>query len=112
MSHYELLKQAIAKAPFLKMPDYSIPFYIATDASNTGVGGVLYQPTEADKGDITPNNIVAICSKKLSSSQCNYSAYKKELYGIVYCLKSFHSYVWGRTDLVLVTDHRPLNTHA
>ena len=27
---------------------------------------------------------------------------------MVYCLRKFHSYVWGRNDLVIVTDHKPL----
>ena len=31
-------------------------------------------------------------------------------WGIVYCLRRFHAYIWGRTDLVLHTDHKPL-TH-
>ena len=106
--HFELIKKAICHAPFLKLPDYTRPFFIATDASNTGVGGVLYQPGPGDNDDITSGNIVAICSKKLSESQRNYSAYKKELFGIVYSLKQFHCYVWGRTDLVIVTDHKPL----
>jgi hypothetical protein len=104
---FELTKQALATAPFLHFPDFSRPFHIATDASNTGVGGVLYQP-DSDDGDITATNIVAICSKKLSKSQRNYPAYKKELFGIVYCLRQFHSFVWGRSDLVLHTDHKPL----
>src|ERR1700704_5386325 len=58
--------------------------------------------------NITANNIVAICSKKLTDSQRRYAAYKKELWGIVYSLRQFHSYVWGRGDLVLITDHKPL----
>lgn len=107
VAHFELTKQAVCAAPFLQFPDFNKPFHVATDASNTGVGGVLYQPDTPD-GDITPFNIVAICSKKLSSSQRNYSAYKKELYGIVYCLRKFHAYIWGRKDVVLWTDHKPL----
>lgn len=55
-------------------------------------------------------NIVAICSKKWNQSQLNYPAYKKELFGIVYSLRQFHAYVWGRRDLVIYTDHKPL-TH-
>jgi hypothetical protein len=107
VAHFELTKQAVCAAPFLQFPDFNKPFHVATDASNTGVGGVLYQPDTPD-GDITPFNIVAICSKKLSPSQRNYSAYKKELYGIVYCLRKFHTYIWGRKDVVLWTDHKPL----
>ena len=48
-----------------------------------------------------------ICSKILNSCQQNYSVYKKELYGIVYCLRKFHSYLFGR-HFNLYTDHKPL----
>ena len=106
---FETTKLAVSLAPVLRFPDYTRPFYIATDASNTGVGGVLYQPADLTD-DITSSNMVAICSKKLSPSQQNYSPYKKELFGIVYCLRQFHIYVWGRNDLVIFTDHKPL-TH-
>ena len=98
---FQLTKEAIQRVPLLQFPDYSRPFYIATDASNTGIGGVLYQPGSDDNEDITGNNIVAMFSKKLSSAQRNYAAYKKELWAIVSCLRQFHSYVWGRNDLVV-----------
>lgn len=104
---FKAVQQAVASAPILSFPDFNKPFHIATDASNTGVGGVLFQPADADE-HITPNNIVAICSKKLKGSQENWPAYKKELYGVVYSLRKFHSYVWGRNDLVVHTDHKPL----
>jgi hypothetical protein len=106
---FELVKKAISSAPGLCYPDFNKPFHIATDASNIGVGGVLYQPDEVG-GDITAGNIVSIVSKKLSGSQYNYPAYKKELLGIVYCLRQFHQYIWGQPDLVIFTDHKPL-TH-
>ncbi len=105
---FAVVKNAFASAPLLAYPDYNKAFYIACDASNLGVGGVLYQPQPGDDGNITPNNIVAICSKKLNPSQQNYSVYKKELYGVIYSLRKFHSYVWGRVDTVLYTDHKPL----
>ena len=100
-------KQALMNAPVLTFPDFTKAFHIATDASNSGVGGVLFQPFSADE-HITPTNIVAICSKKLHDYQVRYPAYKKELLGIVYCLRKFHFYVWGRHDLVIHTDHKPL----
>ena len=104
---FETLKHAVCNSPFLQYPDYTLPFHVATDASNTGVGGVLYQP-KSENEHITPNNIVAIFSKVLSESQRRYPAYKKELYGIVQSLRRFHSYIWGRNDLVIITDHKPL----
>lgn len=104
---FETLKQALIHAPILSFPDFEKPFHIATDASQTGVGGVLFQPNTTDE-HITPTNIVAICSKKLTESQTRWPAYKKELFGVVYALRKFYTYVWGRSDLVVHTDHKPL----
>ena len=104
---FTTLKHAVCNAPFLQFPDFALAFHVAPDASNTGIGGVLYQPKF--KGEhITPYNIVAIYSKVLTEPQRRYPAYKKELYAIVACLRRFHSYIWGRNDLVIVTDHKPL----
>jgi hypothetical protein len=108
IQHFEATKQALLKAPILTFPDFNKSFHIATDASGTGVGGVLFQPSNSDE-HITANNIVAICSKKLLEHQrLRWPAYKKELFAVVYCLRKFHSYVWGRNDLVVHTDHKPL----
>jgi RNase H-like domain found in reverse transcriptase/Chromo (CHRromatin Organisation MOdifier) domain/Reverse transcriptase (RNA-dependent DNA polymerase)/Integrase zinc binding domain/Integrase core domain len=104
---FDLLRHAIAHSPVLLFPDFNKTFYLATDASCVGIGGVLYQPSRTDNEDITSNNIVAICSKKLNPSQQRYSTYKKELYAVIYCLRQFHSYVWGH-KLVIITDHMPL----
>ena len=43
---WDVVKRAFATAPFLKFPDFNKRFVIATDASQTGIGGVLYQPGE------------------------------------------------------------------
>lgn len=105
---FQLTKDAIAKAPILQFARPDLPFRIATDASNTGVGGVLYQPRLPDE-PMTAHNIVEICSKRLKTHQRdNYAAYKKELWGVVYCLRQFHPHIWGRDGLVVETDHRPL----
>ena len=107
-THFQLLKQAIAHAPWLQHPDYNKRWAVATDASYLGVGGVLYQPADGeDVALITPYNIVAICSKKLGESQQCYHPYKKELWGVVYCLLKFHVYIY-LVKFTVVTDHKPL----
>ncbi len=104
--HWDLFKRAFATAPMLSFPDFNKRLTIAHDASQTGIGGVLYQPDD-DNNVITPTNIVAICSKQLNATQRNYPVYKKELWGLVYCLRKFHSFIWGRT-ITAITDHKPL----
>ena len=104
--HWLLFKRAFSTVPLLRFPDFSKRFVLATDASQTGIGGILYQPDD-DDDTITPNNIVAIASKQLDQTQRNYPVYKKELFAVIYCLRKFHSYLWGRKVTVL-TDHKPL----
>ena len=104
---FELTKEALKRAPILQFPDYTRRFVIATDASNTGVGAVLFQPND-ERNIITPDNMVAIHSQKLRDSQRNYPAYKKELFAIVIALRKFHHFIWGRDDLIIITDHKPL----
>jgi len=107
LEHFLALKKAVSLAPFLAYPDFSRPFYVQTDGSNFGCGAVLYQP-KPGYDEITSDNIVALASKQFTDSQRNYSAYKKELFGIVYALRQFHSYLAFRTDNHLFTDHKPL----
>ena len=105
---FDLIKQAIATAPWLAHADFSKQFVLATDSSNVGAGCILYQPDKDDKDLlITPYNIVGIYSKKYTETQRRYSTYKKELYAIVVGLIRFHSYLHLRKFIVF-TDHAPL----
>ena len=40
---FEILKAKLSVAPILRGPNWSLPFHISTDASNTAIGGVLGQ---------------------------------------------------------------------
>lgn len=88
--HWRLFKRAFATAPILRFPDFNKRFVIATDASQTGIGGILYQPDDTNN-TITSSNVIAITSKKLDATQRNYPVYKKELFAVIHCLRKFHS---------------------
>ena len=34
--------------------------------------------------------------------------YKKELWALIYCLRKFHTFIHGRRDVTVLTDHKPL----
>ena len=95
-------KDTIANAVVLSFPNDDLPFHVATDASNNAIGALLYQ-VQSD------NTIkyIRCASRLLSTSECNYSATKRELLGIVYGLQQFNHWVAGR-HFYLHTDHQAL----
>ena len=72
-----------------------------TDASNVGVGAVLYQ-TNASK-----RRYIMFAAKALNSAQRNYPASKKELLALVFALRAFNQWLLGRRFIVY-TDHQAL----
>ena len=42
-NYFEILKAKLSVAPIIRGPNWSLPFHISTDASNTAIGGVLGQ---------------------------------------------------------------------
>jgi hypothetical protein len=101
---FDKLRRSIILAPCLCFPDFSLPFYIATDASGVGIGTVIYQLPNGDESKI---NFISFQVRALHKSERKYPVYKKELLGIVFALNRFHQYIWGRR-FTLYTDHRPL----
>jgi hypothetical protein len=95
------LKEAIASAPVLAMPNVDLPFTVTTDASNNAIGAVLSQ--ECTDGE----HPVAFMSKTLSDTERNYSAYDKEMLAILEAIRLWRPYLSYDRFLVL-TDHAPL----
>ena len=89
---FDAIKVAFASAPFLVFPKHGRRFVIACDASQSGIGGVLYQPDD-DNNTITKDNIVAIFSRQLKPPEQRYPVYKKELLGMIMCMRKFHTYI-------------------
>ena len=88
----------------------SKPFTVYVDSSKTGVGAVIMQEQLVKQKDGTSKNlevVIAYASKALNQAEQHYSAYKKELLGIVYALNHFRYYIQGKRFLVC-TDHRGL----
>ena len=98
---FAAFKKILSTPPVLSMPDFSHEFTVGTDASNYGVGAVLYQEINGIK------KYVSFASSALSPAQRNYPATKKELLAIVFALKKFREWLWGK-HFTLYTDHMSL----
>ena len=78
-------------------------FKLHADASELGLGAVLYQ-----KHDDGTDHITAYASRTLSRSERNYNAYKLEFLVLKWAITDhFHKYVYGG-EFDVFTDNNPL----
>ena len=87
--------------PILKLPDLERPFVLQTDASDVGLGAVLFQEFEEGKMP------VAYASRKLLDREKRYAVIEKECLAIVWAISKFQRYLFGK-EFMLETDHQPL----
>lgn len=98
---FQKLKNSLITEPILQYPDYTKPFILSTDASNSALGAVLSQ------GEIGNDLPISFASRTLNKAEIHYSTTEKELLAIVWATKHFRTYLYGQ-KFVIVTDHRPL----
>ena len=99
---FQQLKEMLSADTVLAHFDPSLPVGIACDASQVGIGAVLFHRW-AD-GSERP---IANASKSLNRAQRHYSQIQKEALAIIFALKKFHQFLYGR-KFTLITDHKPL----
>ena len=95
---FDKIKKMLSEAPLLRYYSLNEHIEIQCDASSHGLGMVLLQAGKP----------VAYSSRSLTSTQQGYSQIEKELLAIVESCRKFHSYIYGQSDVTVVTDHLPL----
>jgi hypothetical protein len=103
------LKEACQLAPALGAPDYSKTFNVSMDASDVGVGAVLWQWQTNSNGETLPQAIM-YASRRFSDRERRWEISCRELYAVKYALEKFKTYLQGCHDVVIHTDHLNLVT--
>ena len=86
---FDKLKELCTSTPILAYADYKKEFQLHTDASELGLGGVLYQVD--DKGVL---RVIAYASRSLSQTERNYQAHKLEFLALKWAVTDhFHDYL-------------------
>ena len=91
----------LVDAQELFYPDYDLPWILQTDASISGLGGVLLQ----EKEDILQP--IYFISKAHSKSAQGWSTIQQEGHSIYYCVKKLAHLLYGK-DFLIETDHNNL----
>jgi transposase InsO family protein len=108
------LKAALWSAPIIHLPDYSLPFFLAVDASTSGLGGILFQipgsnrqTQSPEQTDSTSWHIIDLVARSLSPAEKNYSVHALELTALAWALTRLHHIIYGFRTVVF-SDHKSL----
>ena len=97
------LKEICSDTPILACADYTKCFKVHTDASEQGLGTILYQ----DKDDDT-TRVITYASRNLSKSEKRYHSSKFEFLALKWSIcEHFHKYLYvGKFEVYM--DNNPL----
>lgn len=102
MRAFKDVKEHIVSAGVLTHYNPQFPITLAADASAYGVGAVI--------SHVLPDGTehpIAFAARTLTTSERNYAQIEKEALSLIFGVKKFHRFLYGRKFL-LITDHKPL----
>ena len=104
-SALEVLIDHMTSPPVLAYPDYDAPFIVHTDASQDGLGAVLYQKQNGS------TRVIAYASRTLTPSERNYHMHsgKLEFLALKWAVtEQSRDYLYYTPEFVVYTDNNPL----
>nr|GEV92487.1 reverse transcriptase [Tanacetum cinerariifolium] len=94
---FEELKRRLVSSLVLTLPSGTCGYHVYSDASKKGLGCVFMQH----------GNVIAYVSRQLEPYEKNYSTHDLELAAVVFALKIWRHYLYGKTCDIF-TDHKSL----
>ncbi|CAB4026176.1 Transposon Ty3-G Gag-Pol poly [Paramuricea clavata] len=95
---FNAAKDLIAPSTNLRYYDVKLPVTLQVDASDEAIGGVLMQEGKP----------VCFTSHTLTDTEKQYAQIEKECLAIMTSMKKWHQYLFGKHDIIVQTDHQPL----
>lgn len=94
-------KHAFIKEVETAFPDFTLPLYINSDASNKAIGGALFQIVNGER------KTIGYASRTLKPAETRYTTTEIEALAIIYCCSKFRQYLIGH-KIIIQTDHHAL----
>lgn len=98
---YQEVKNLLKNALTLNAPRPNLPFFLYTDASDTGIGAILTQKDE-DK-----EYLITCLSRPLRGAELNYTTTEKKCLAVIFAIKKLRCYLEA-TEFTVITDHSSL----
>ena len=99
----EAFEKLCCSTPILAYVNYQNKFILHTDASDHGLGAVLYQMDDNNK-----KRVIAFASRSFNPAEKNYPAHELEFLALKWAVTSrFHEYLY-RGEFEVYTDNNPL----
>lgn len=95
------IKKLLTSAPILKHPDFRYPFIVQTDASSSGLGGVLLQRIDEEE------RIIQYISRSLHVDEKKWAPREQEVLAIVWACETFAPFLIGK-KFIIESDHLSL----
>jgi len=87
---FNQIKQALMSPLMLRLPDFTQPFIVESDACGVGIGAILIQE----------DRLIAFYGEALKGSSLALSTCEKEMLAIVKAIHKWHTYLLGKPFIV------------